>query len=76
MQEKIRELASAYNGAHTLSEAKDRRSELYTELIRIMGPGGFLVEYSQQAFVAEGYPMIRAIATPQGIITPDYWEEV
>lgn len=75
MKEKILALASRYNAAHTIDEARQRRTELYTELIRAYGPGGFVTENSKQEFVAEGYPMIRAISIGREILVPDQWRD-
>lgn len=75
MKEKILALASRYNAARTIEEARQRRIELYTELIKAYGPAGFVVENSKQEFVAEGYPMIRAISIGREILVPDYWRD-
>lgn len=75
MKEKILALASQYNAAHTIEEARQRRSELFTELIKAYVPAGFVIENSKQEFVAEGYPMIRAISVGREILVPDYWRD-
>ena len=75
MKEKILALASGYNAAHTIEEARQRRIELFAELIRAYGSGGFVTENSKQEFVAEGYPMIRAISIGREILVPDQWRD-
>ena len=79
MSDKIERLASDYNRSQTLEDARQRRSELFAVLVHDFGPAGFVVEDSQQEFVADGYPMIRTIMLIDGdqrsFVVPDQWTE-
>lgn len=59
--DRICELVVAYNASQSAEEARERRSELFTELVHAYGPAGFSIESSQQDFVVGEYTVIRAV---------------
>lgn len=61
MDDKILILANAYNQAKTHQEAKDYRTELFTELVHRFGAPHFSVVFSNTDFVSEGLAKITTI---------------
>ena len=74
MKEKILALASQYNAAHTIDEAGSEVGTVH-RANQGLRARGFVIENSKQEFVAEGYPMIRAISIGREILVPDQWRD-
>ena len=69
MDEKILILVNAYNQAKTHQEAKDYRTELFTELVHKYGAPHFSVVFSNTDFVAEGLAkIVKVQAEKNGVI--------
>ena len=58
---KIEDLARAYNASTTAAEARELRSQLFTEMLNTYGAPHYLVTFSDQDFITDGIAKISSI---------------
>lgn len=57
----IEDLARAYNASRTAAQARELRSQLFTEMLNTYGAPHYLVTFSDQDFIVDGIAKISSI---------------